>query len=197
MNVQTFSRDWAPIAQLVVTSLGLISLCLVYWQIRMTVRWNKINAHIQYFASFANGTRRDALDMELRRIGIDERKIDLDHSLGEDDVSRILADPAATRAVKRFLNDAEGLCIAVNSGATDEHYAFAENSHEIVTIYLRFQKYIQQRIELRGSDDLYINLKITASRWAQKIESTKKIREREIQRINKELEAQRGVLKRY
>lgn len=197
MTIEIFSRDWAPIGQLIVMALGLVSLLLLYWQIRMSVRWNKINAHMQYFWSIPSVEKREKLDKNLKRLGIREECIEGDRPLNDDEVELIVSDPEATRAVKRFLNDLERLCIAVNSGATDEDYAYAENSHEVVRIYNRFEKYIVKRNTVRNEEELYIDLKKAALRWAERDKKSYHSIKNAIAHINRKLDLRKGVKKRY
>jgi len=44
MTLADFNRDYLPIVQSVITLLGLISVVLLWWQIRLTRKWNKIDA---------------------------------------------------------------------------------------------------------------------------------------------------------
>lgn len=44
MTLADFNRDYLPIAQAAITLFGLISVILLWWQVVLTRKWNKVDA---------------------------------------------------------------------------------------------------------------------------------------------------------
>ena len=197
MAMAQFAKEWAPVIQLGMLIPGLISLWLLYYRIRASVRWNKINAHMQIFGSFPNTDNVSSLMAHLRRLGVREECIEKNETLNPEETQKVIEDEKARTSLKLLLNSAERLCIAVNSGAVDEEYAYSENCHEIVTYYTQFEPYITKRIQIRDDSELYSELKRTALRWKDRVDSRRSRRQREIAKINTKLEQSFSIKTRY
>src|SRR6185503_17186512 len=122
MKVLEFRRDIVPIAQACISLVGLASLFLVWWQLRQTTLWNKLNSPY----SFGNTQLSEQLEVQLneraKAIGIDAKR---DSPLLDHEVTKIFGDDGAFFAAKAFLNDFESLGAAISVGCADTDLAYA------------------------------------------------------------------------
>ena len=193
MTLQEFSRDVIPILQLCVSSLGvavsffgLVSIVLLYTQMRQTNQWNKLNSKYNWVdISVSSALERKLLDKTMV-IGID---LVAGHILTDEDVQKITHDADANQAVKDYLTDIENLCSAVEIGAADGDLAYNVHSVRVAEAWLVFEKFIQDIRRRQKDDDIYRELQKVAAAWRLR-------KEREDREHLRAKDAQRGVYKK-
>lgn len=191
MTLEVFSRDIVPILQFIVTMAGLAAIFLLWWQIRQTNVWNRLNS----FQAFLDVSRTYNIDKELYA---QLRKIEIDpHALLSDkDVAKIYTDDAAYLAVNAVLNDADSLCAAIRIGAVDPDGAYAIHSARVIRMYENYIKFIEES-RLRYSDDeIFIEMEKIALAWKKQHLQTKEVKKQKVQRLKADLHAGEGVRKK-
>jgi len=172
MTLQEFSRDIVPIVQLFFTVLALVSLLLLWWQIRQTTTWNKLNSP-RNFADLALVSQIErqlvqafkAIDIEIRH---------LNQSLTPAQIERIMNNDDAYFATKSYLGDLENLGAAVSIGALDSELAYAVHSSRLLRAHRVFGTLIGALRTKFDDREIYIELEKTALKWQEKSAYNKK-----------------------
>jgi hypothetical protein len=191
MDLQTFSRDWVPLFQLIITTLALISILLLWWQIRESRLWNKLHTKENY---------ADAISMEniakQMRDALAKLKIDIrlrSEKLSEQEVRKIMGDPDADYAVRTVLNDIENLCAAIQIGAADADLCYAVHSTRVVRAYKIFKPYIEQLREQLNDSEIYIELEKVGLDWQKKQMEFEVKQKQTIEQLQENLLKSRGT----
>jgi hypothetical protein len=163
MTLQEFSRDVVPIIQLIVTTAGLASLFLLWWQVRQTTMWNKLNSPASYANTSLLLQLEHSLVNSLNAIRIDVRS--LTRELTSPEVEAIINDDNAYFAAKSYLTDLENLGAAVSIGAIDHDLAYAVHSSRLLRSYSIFSTFITRLREKFGDHEIYIEMEKTALKW--------------------------------
>jgi len=121
--------------QLILGMFGLASLLLLWWQVRQTNLWNKLNSP-QNFAAAASVETERRVDSSLKRLGIDPGN--LNRSITQDELRRIKEDDEAYFAIKAYLNEFENLGAAISIGAADLDLAYAVHSTRLIQAHMIF-----------------------------------------------------------
>lgn len=188
MTLEVFSRDIIPILQFIATFIGLIGIFLLWWQIRQTNIWNKLNS----FKEFLDVSRTYELDKDLYE-KLRAIEVDPNSYIREEDVQKILSNDSAHLAVKAFLNDTENLCSAIRIGAIDYEGAYAVHSARVIAIYERYKKFIDSVRKNHDDDEIYIELEKIALEWSKKhLRKVDKERQK-VEELKRELNDEKGV----
>jgi hypothetical protein len=145
---------WAPVVQAVIGFLGLCSLGLVWWQIRRTNYWNRLN--------FLNNFIMSSGSIELERKVLSSTKalgIDLNTGpLTEAEVDKIWRTESdeAYYAIKEYLNAMETLCVGIRIGAADQELAYALLRVRIMSAHGLMEPFIKRMQE--KNSEIYIEL---------------------------------------
>lgn len=191
MTLTEFSRDVIPIIAAIFSGVSLVSLLLLWQQIkqatdnsRQALVWNRNNAHHTFFANTPNPERERKLAEEMKRI-----QLDPDSPLTNDLVTKVKEDAFVALALRQYLNEFEELCAAVNAGTVDEDLAFCLDSSKTVRVYSCYALFIHELRNLRDDGTIYLELEKVATRWESRTRAEKgKIKE-ELQAVH--LERQR------
>ena len=70
MTLQEFVRDWVPILALIMSALGLISLGLVWYQLKLSTKWNKLQGQSN-FLNRSVDEQEGKVQAALTPLGID------------------------------------------------------------------------------------------------------------------------------
>jgi Domain of unknown function (DUF4760) len=175
MTLQTFSRDVIPIIQLAVTALGLVSLLLLWRQLRITSRWNQINFTHTFLNTELFGKLEDALVDETNALGMNIAAV---RPLSEPEVKALLEHPKALRAVKAYLTHLENVCAGIQAGAAEPNISYVCYSVSLLQAWLVFKPFILHIRQAQADDDIYRELSKTADEWHERDEMERRKRER-------------------
>jgi len=157
MSLQEISRDVIPIVQAILTGLGLASVVLLWWQIRGTWKWNKVDAAFRSMDtdSFAS-VESDALEA-AKKLGIN-----LTTLVSEHDAKRIRADRDALLKVKAFAIFLERQAVAFLSGYVDAR-VFAHTHGRLIRGYAKtLANYISVTRLDTGDPETYVGIERAA-----------------------------------
>jgi hypothetical protein len=192
MTLQEFTRDIVPIFMLFVTSLGLISLILMWWQIRKGIAWNKLSATRDHFNDLPSQEDEIALQSKLRSIGIDPYT-----PLTEEQASKVFHDPELFLTLKLYLNKYEVYCAALAAGMVDEEYARTLAGDKVVVLMDVFEKLIhRQRKELK-LDVIWIEIERLAAEWKLNRDAESQRALEATQKMLSELHKMKSVKSKY
>jgi hypothetical protein len=178
MSFGDFVRDIVPILQLCIASLGLVSVILLWRQIKDAKHWNQINAT---FALVAHDRfvpfQREMYD------AFGEEGISLLHvrQLGEAELAAIARNDRLQRAVINYLNYVDSFCAGVNYGALENDLAYALFSEHILDAWYTFQPYIKMQQD-HTPVDIFLEAEKLAGSWDAINE--KKLKEKKQRRLN-------------
>jgi hypothetical protein len=184
----------------VVGALGVVSLLLVWAQLRHTATLNKLLSYHQYFHDLPN--IRKVRDL-YRALGRCKIVVPTWHSpMSENDRTTLLADkePAPDTAelvVREYLNDFEEFASAINCGLVDEVYAYQLEATRALNAYYGFRQMVnhwhaedKQLSERSGgtipvTTNYYGELRSVAERWKvrKQAENQKEAKIQESKRI--------------
>lgn len=163
MTLQEFSRDILPIFQFALTFLGLISLFLVWWQIRENRLWNKLkSAHNFLDVELVKRLEAEVLSL-TQPLGIT-----VINGLSQGDIEKLKKSDASILAIKALLNDCENLCAAYQVGYIDRDLAYNVHSARILRLFKLFRVFIDHIRQTYEDEAIYIELEKTALEWEAK-----------------------------
>lgn len=189
MTLQDFTRDLAPILQLLVSVLGLISLFLLWGQIRQTTLWNKLRTQ-QTFLSHTTLKLQQELQQAAKKVDVTlKARVD---PLSESEIQRLWDDDDAYHALMRLLNDLETTCTAIHVGIVDPEVAYSAHGIRVTRYYKVYSPVIKKLRAHYKSEDILAEFHKLAEEWIEK--------ERQIEQgrksIERTLNEQRGVIKK-
>ena len=123
MTLTEFSRDVVPIIQTLFTGIGLISLFLLWKQMRQANVWNKLKSCQDYFNNINLSEREDLMYSLFKKYGIsanrrkpfDENQIGIIMEYGKYDLFS---------SIVSYIDEQEWFCTALRRGVMDEEYTF-------------------------------------------------------------------------
>ncbi len=179
--------DNADVITAVATSVGLISLFLIFKQLRDTRIWNKLNFTYTFFPDpiafedievfldeRVSFWKRDnpLSEMEVKAlIGRDsltpEEATKLSESFGptadKKEVSHELYE--AGRKLKLYMNQIESYCAAISSGIIDSDSAMHVYNYKFKRAYEKSLPWIEKLRSLNNEQSLYIEIAKVLNRW--------------------------------
>ena len=183
----TFISKNADAITAVATTIGLISLLLIFKQLRDARLWNKL--HFTY-TFFPNQLEFEAMEIFLdERISFwkrddpfsplevkaligktpltDDEKKSLSLSFGPT-ANRDIAEQEiyeAGRKLKLYMNQIESYCAAISSGVIDSESAKHLYRYKFKRAYEKALPWIKQLCSLRNEEGFYIETKKTLNKW--------------------------------
>lgn len=175
MTIEVFTRDVVPLIQLALTAIALISIFLIWWQIKLTRLWNQRQAEESYL-------RFSTMDIQAKLIAAAKRvRIDLKARLtpiDEAEAEKLWNDDQCYEALLKFLNDMETIAFAIRTGKVDLNEGLEMHG---LLISLNFQKYylhIKKVREKFKDDNIFLEIEKVTELWHNRQEKLKKLRER-------------------
>ncbi|HSY47527.1 MAG TPA: hypothetical protein VLC46_01825 [Thermoanaerobaculia bacterium] len=175
MTLQEFARDWIPILQLIVSTIGLGSLVLVWWQLRQTSRWNKLRMSYMFLGPATQETLRH-FTREAKRAGVN---IKSDSPLTDAEVQLIWDDDEVLQAFKDATNDMESLCAQIRLGAVDPDVAFTLHSARVTRFWHLYWPMIERLRRKYNDDDLVNEVQCVAEDWKDRREAERMLKEQQ------------------
>lgn len=159
MNLIVFNSDIVQILQLIVSILGLMSLYLVWYQIRQAIRWNRVTNH-QMLLGYLPGEELERAVLGILTKYSAVRDTEISHQIAE----KLYLDVDAFVAIKSYLNKYEHFCAAINAGAVDEEHAYALHSGRVVMVHDVYRNFIDV-VRVKRGPMTYIEIERIAVRW--------------------------------
>ncbi len=171
MTLEYFSKNIVPILTLLMSGVGVISLILVWHQIRLANIWNKLNTQNTLLANLP----KEEHEKYVWGILSDVDK-DLDGNISEKSAADVYDDNDKFISIKGFLNSFEIVCAALNAGSIDEDYAYSVHGARITHAFERFRNFIEHVRSSRDNLEVYIELEKVAVRWIDRQNSEREKR---------------------
>ena len=147
-----------------ITAIGVF---LAYYQLRKTIRWNKLNAGLSFFSHQTIIEREEAAVAALAAYGITHHQ--QTDPLPDDVVKRLIDDPVAYRAIKGLLNLFEEYALAVRLKILDEDAAFKLMSLVLVRHFHVFEPFIRARRKTVTGAALWQEFELVARDWEPRL----------------------------
>ncbi|MGL1932196.1 MAG: DUF4760 domain-containing protein [Desulfotalea sp.] len=190
MTLNTFSSDVVPIIQMLLTTLGLISLFLLWGQIRQANIWNKLKSEHNFIQAQQVETSIE-LVKEGKKIGLDLKG--RSKPLTKSEVIQISKADLVYFALSKKLNELENICAAVRIGAADPDLAYATHSSIITMSYKTYVPFIEYLRQRDDDEEIYIELEKTALEWRERYLQTKNPQKIQVNRLKNNCNDEKGV----
>lgn len=190
MTISTFSTEIVPILQLVVSALGVVTIILLWYQIRLTNIWNKANTQHQLLSELPSEDLENRFLCEFESL-----EKDRSGNITEAAAREIFIDINKKVCVKTFLNKYEHICAAINSKTIDDSYAYSVHSDQVNSAYFKMENFISLARTEANDIEIYIELQKVAMRWKEKYLNNFEERKQEIMRLDHRLSKSNGAKK--
>jgi len=187
MTLTEFSRDVVPVLQLGIAGIGLLSLILIWYQIKQAAQWNKVATH-NSLLSYLPG---EDLEKEVLET-LAKYSVPRDAPIPAPVAGQLFADAGAFVVIKTLLNKYEHFCAAINAGAVDEGHAYALHSGRVVNVHSVYRSFIETARVARGPMT-FIEVERVAARWSERRAADDKRLEAEIQRLKSKAAVPRQI----
>ena len=165
MSLQDFVRDWVPIMSLIVGALGLLSLGLVWYQLKLSTKWNKLQGQSN-FLNRSLDEQEARLQAALMPLGIDfYAQID---KLTAPQAKAIRGNDEAYLQTKTYLNALEDIGAAVRIGFVDVDFAYALEGSRLMKAWRIFEPLALDLREYHSAPGIYIEMENVALAWGDR-----------------------------
>ena len=190
MSLEDLAKIYAPIVQAIFSAFGLVTIILLWYQIKQTNKWNKLKTEQTFYSGYSRQLTK-TLYRKLESLGIQTRL--RTNPLSENEVDLIFNDKKgdAYYALTDFLNDLEVTCMSINAGKVDEEVAYETHSvrlNQAINVYGIAIKRIQ---EVYKGSNVFVDMFILKERWEKRKEQKEIkafIQERRKQKFNRIIE---------
>jgi hypothetical protein len=148
--------------QIIVEFLGLISIILLFWQIRSGLKWNKIQFSLNRFDKKI--LMETIKEISNSGINISEK------TLSEDDY-KIIVDEQNIKylyKIQSLLNMFEDFSILYNMNLLDNHFVYEAYSENVIFYYSKFKRIIEYCREHYSDMYYYTNLEKCAGKFIRR-----------------------------
>jgi hypothetical protein len=153
------------------TTLALISLVLILWQIKKAKDWNKLHFTYTYFKDDMElDTLISKLDEQInfwsRNTPLTDKEVkDLIEGNTSDDPQ--IDYKKVHMILRTYLNLIEGYCAAINSGIIDSNTAKGLYSYKFDRAYFKSKLYIQKLREIKNNNTIYMEMEKVVNKWKE------------------------------
>jgi hypothetical protein len=194
MSLQEFTRDVVPILQLIVSAFGLASLFLLWWQLRQTNLWNKLNSPQNFVNPAASIDLERKVYDSLKKLGVDV--VNLNRSITQEELNKIIENDDAYFATKAYLNDLENLGVAISIGAADLDLTYAVHSARLIRAYVIFRPFIKALRDRQSNPEIYIEIEKIALDWQRKQIARQEAQKKKIEDLEASLAREKGATRK-
>jgi hypothetical protein len=195
LTLSEFNRDYLPIIQLGISILGLTSLVMVFIQIGLTRKWNKISSFYTLYDYNKSTQLEKSMHNSLDKINVDIKAVK--DTLSAEIVEKIYTTDDIYFEVKTFLDDLEYFCTAIQVGAIDNSLAYSIHSPRVTISYEIFKDFITKMRKLKNDDEIYYELEKTTLEWNAKALKISRKRAKIIKKSLISVDKTKGVPKEY
>lgn len=190
MTLNSFSTDVVPILQLAVSLFGVVTIVLLWHQIRLTNLWNKVNTQHNLLFDLPSEDLEKRFICEFEALEKND-----DGSITESAASDIFSDIEKRVCVKTFLNKYEHICAAINSETIDDTYAYSVHSDRVNSAFFKMHNFIYLARAEANDVEIYIELQKVATRWRERYIANLEKRKQEIALLENRLSDGNGTKK--
>jgi len=161
-DISDFSKNLAPALQAVAAWFALITIPFLWFQMRRTTKWNKMQAQQAILSEHNRFNETDLVKKGLAAGVVMRSRRD---PLSDQEVEKLWGNEDAYYAMIDFLNDCEAVALAVVRKAVDEEMAYESHSERIkkaTTVYMPFITRLQSHYE---DESLLDKLLEVSNRW--------------------------------
>lgn len=185
MTLHEFSDDVIPMVQSFISLIGIVGLFLVWYQIKMTNAWNKVNTQHSLLGDLPTEEQERRFAEIYRKYKQSDDAISIQAA---EEIYKILDEDTC---IKYVLNKFEQLCAAINANTIDENYAYAVHAAKITAKFTLFENYVNYMRKINKDDEIYLELEKVATRWGARYKLEEMKRNNELL----QLKAKRGATK--
>lgn len=193
MSITEFSRDIIPIVLAVIGLFSLISLLLLWWQIKQVSMWNKIQAQRSLVSEEIYNLVR-TLHEGAAKAGVDLR--DRLTPLADDEVDLIWDEPDSYYPMLKFLNELETVATEVRAGTVDAQFAYSAHFEGVTRNYKIYERVILRFRKTYSNEDLFVEWEKLANEWAVRREGELNEREKRERRAAARETSSRNLIRR-
>lgn len=192
MTIADFSRDVAPTLSALFSSLALVSILLMWWQIRKGVAWNRLSATRDHYNDLPTDEEEIYIQTTLRGMGMDPYR-----PLTDAQVLEVFKNTEFFMRLRLYLNKYEVFCAAISSGMVDSDYAKTIVGDKVVVLADVFRLLIEQQRVAKNLEVVWIEIESLADEWRiiRKAETEKALKAS--QKMKKSLNKIKIVKPRY
>ena len=166
MTLSEFSKDWVPLLQLIVTTVGLGSLVLLWWQIRKTSNWNRLSSQYNFLNSATSVELSKNLYKAASKLNINLKG--RTEPLTHEEVNALISDDESYVNILAHLNEFENICGAVRAGVADFDIAYGIHSARVIIEYNVYKSFIEAIRERDNDDEIWIEFECIYRDWKVK-----------------------------
>lgn len=166
----------ARILELLVLGIGLQSIILLWAQNRAMTIWNSVRSYHDYFQEFPPEHRIEAMENLAEKLGFLQCLLDLT-PIPKTVVDAIESTRESRLTVRKFLDDYEEFCAAVNARVVDPEYAYGIEGTRVIRVKIVFEPLISRMRAENKYTRCYLELMKLGEEWKLR-------REREARAIN-------------
>ena len=174
------------------TILGLLSLMLVWWQIKQTTLWNKLRAEESYLRLSDMDLQKTVLQA-AKDIGIDLKARTT--PITEAEAQKIWDDDKTYAALLTLLNNTETIALAMNAGKVEMDVALEMHGFLISHLFETYEQFIQKVRAHYQDDHMFLEMEKIRALWLARLEQRHKDLEKAKKRIT-QIRQKHGVPKK-
>lgn len=159
----TFEQG-ARILELLMLGVGLQSLILLWAQNRAMTIWNSVRSYHDYFQEFPPEHRITELEDLAERLGFLQCLLDLS-PIPKPIVEAIESTRQSRLTVRKFLDDYEEFCAAVNARVVDPEYAYGIEGTRVIRVKMVFEPLISRMRAENRYTRCYLELMKLGDEW--------------------------------
>lgn len=182
-----------PVLQLGVSAIALLSLFLLWWQLRQTTKWNRLQSQQTFLSRSSKEIERENITA-AREAGVElQARIE---PLTHEEVEKIWGHPRAYHALMALINDFEMTCMAIQAGVADEEVAYNAHQSRVTRGYYVYEPFVSRIRVHHENNDAFCEWEKVAERW--KMRKTKDLEQKKIDREkqDRKLKEKSGVIRR-
>jgi hypothetical protein len=188
MTLSQFNVDYAPTVQAVAAVLGLVSLMLLWWQIKKTNDWNRVSAAFQIMEMDKFYLLEEQATKACKAIEVPFPAV-----LTMDAARKIRSSYDAYHSVKNLAIFLERICVAYQAGYVDKHVIVFTYGALLSGYHSVLESYIAVTREENNAPEVYRDFKRTADDARISIDKCR----RKISQADAKADAHGGITPRF
>ena len=181
MTLNDFSIQVAPTIQAITSAFGLLSLAMLWWQVRKTNDWNRVGATFQIMET------EKFSELEKRAIdACSAIQIPFPKNLDREESVKVRSDQTAYHSIKSLMMFLDRICVAYQAGYIDRDIIFCTYGPIIVGYYRHLSTYIGVVRDEMSAPEAYRDFTQVAADLDERIKRHRKLakmKERYLARI--------------
>jgi len=175
------SEELARTIQAITGILGLIAIGFLWWQIRSTLKWNKINISL-------GKINFELLNKSKGTIAIFGIDMEVDKEIEDDEFNELIDEKniKVLNEINEILGMFEGFAALYNMNAMNKYFAYELYSDEVMFYYKKFKKIIDYYCILDNDPFYYKNFEKCANEFIRirnyELKKFEKLRQKEIEK---------------